>query len=254
MLSLIDGINDVPGVFIIATSSKPNSIDEAMRRAGRLDKEIEIGVPTSIEREEILVVLLNDMNIVVNDDNNNCNNDNISSVIVKNIAQKSHGMVGSDLLQVLKESLYYSLMRNVSISYTSSSLSCNEIVNSEILHNELSKLDINDNNKYNDSSTQSSENKFTSIEKILPYSFSNNIKNNYKSILNEIDFLNGLSKVTPSALREVVIEIPSVRWNEIGGMEKVKQSLREVLFIYIIELLFNLYYLFINLIFKSYLY
>jgi AAA family ATPase len=109
-------------VFVIATSAKPKNIDPALRRPGRIDKEIEIGVPGVQDREEILRHLLTELNIDIrlaveakeSDEHVNMKeslsgeSQPLSIVDIKYIASRAHGMVGSDLLLVCKEALLLS--------------------------------------------------------------------------------------------------------------------------------------------------
>lgn len=119
LLTLVDGVL-VPGqtgqgnVFLLATSSKPNLLDAAMRRPGRLDLEIELPVPGALDRRDIMHSILKQMNIslVVNgvDADSTADASNGDFVInvsdVADIAKNSHGMVGSDLLQLCKEAVF----------------------------------------------------------------------------------------------------------------------------------------------------
>lgn len=196
LLTLMDGFSlegqsiDENHVFIIATSSKPQNIDPAFRRPGRLDKEIELVVPSGSDRECILKVILNSIS------NANESVDNLSFLVnvsmeeIKEIASLAHGMVGSDLLLVVKQATLHAIQ--------SSSIDDKEY---EELIQQVKDLSLSSPN---------------------PTHTKRNI------VITAKHLRHGLSKITPSALREVVIEIPNVHWSDIGGMQYVKQSLQEV--------------------------
>ena len=166
--------------MIIATSSKPNDIDPALRRPGRLDREIELGAPNVEERSAILSVLLDTLKVHVVD-SSDIHSTDVTQRTVTEIAKSAHGMVASDLLSVCKEACHLSLLRR----------------------GEGSELD-------------------TIISSLADLSLQGVTQ------LMAVDLIRAMNKVTPSALREIAIEIPSVRWSDIGGMDYVKQSLREV--------------------------
>lgn len=178
LLTLLDGIVDVdnnqqsenPIIFLICTSSNPGNIDSAMRRPGRIDKEIELVVPTPEDREKILTKILLQMNVIINQ-NSNISDNEISIKCIHEISKKAHGMVGSDLLLLCKEAFSISL--------------------------------------------QKQSNGFFSV----PFNSIN---------ITESDLYQALTRVNPSGIREVSVEVPEVRWNDIGGMDSVKQSIREV--------------------------
>lgn len=175
LLTLLDGViedeqRSDSHIFVIGTSSSPDDIDPAMRRPGRLDKEIELAVPSQIDRENILLKLLQQMNVNCLDSEANSAYSGVRRSFIHQLSKKAHGMVGSDLLLVCKESFAISLQR------------------------------------------QKSE--------LLDLTFDGQIS--------EDDLSVAVTQVSPSGIREVAVEVPEVRWNDIGGMEIVKQSLREV--------------------------
>ena len=165
--------------MIIATSAKPNDIDPALRRPGRLDKEIELGAPNAEERSAILSILLNKIGVRVVDADDRSTS--VSQQRIDEIAKQAHGMVASDLLSVCKEACHLSMLRR----YEGSPI--------DAMTTSLADLSLQE----------------------------------HTPVL-ATDLSHAMNKVTPSALREISIEIPSVRWADIGGMEYVKQSLREV--------------------------
>ena len=186
LLTIIDGVIDSTStnlqVFIMATSSKPQDIDAAMRRPGRLDVEVELTAPTAQQREGILDSILNVMQ-------SNSNSTKLTREGIRKVAQDSHGFVGSDLLQVIKEAHVISSDRVLS----------------------------NDNGK-----------DVTNLLSSAARSLSLNGDTASCVDISDTDLLRALSKVPPSALREVVAEIPSVKWSDVGGMHIVKSSLQEV--------------------------
>ena len=212
LLTLIDGVMESNNLFVIATSSRPDDIDEAMRRPGRLDKEIEIGVPTVIERSDIILSLMKEMNITVYDDQIVLNQEEVAEQIARN----AHGMVGSDLLQVLKESHFLAMMRAVS---DTKPVTVNE---SDNLADSFDKLSITN------TKSQSADDKVASDDLLdMLKTIDRNTGPDLK--LQKLDILNALSKVNPSALRDIVVEVPSVKWSDIGGMDTVKESIRQVI-------------------------
>ena len=205
LLSLLDGIkgDSGTGVFVIAATTHPNSIDAAFRRPGRFDKEIEIGVPNAAEREAILTALVEDSKQLLLQMQGEAAGTSASSSAVRieitphgigKVASQAHGMVGADLLQVLKEAQLVALYKKPSLTTTlaADSVACL----TESLHD-------------------------------LSLSHSDPSGVNVITVTDD-DLLQALPRVPPSALREIVVEIPTVYWSDIGGMDSVKQSLREV--------------------------
>ncbi|PIN24992.1 Nuclear AAA ATPase (VCP subfamily) [Handroanthus impetiginosus] len=101
LLNLMDGISRTNGVLIIAATNRPDSIDPALRRPGRLDKEIEIGVPSPGQRHEILLSLLSEMNHSLSDKD------------IENLAMATHGFVGADLATLCKQAALVRLRQYV---------------------------------------------------------------------------------------------------------------------------------------------
>ncbi len=168
LLSLMDGINNRGDVVVIGATNRPNSIDEALRRGGRFDREIEIGIPDKKSRLEILHIHTRGMPL--NED-----------VDIEMLANRTYGFVGADLETLTKEAALYSLRR---------------FLPNITLNSDFSKFDIN-------------------TLSILNVSMS--------------DFEQALTDVSPSALREVIIEKPNIRWNDIGGLTQIKDILKEVI-------------------------
>jgi transitional endoplasmic reticulum ATPase len=164
LLTLMDGMKSRGKVVVIAATNRPDSIDPALRRPGRFDREIEIGIPDDEGRFEILSIHTRGMPID-------------EKVDLKQISKTTHGFVGADLEVLSKEAAMRSLRRI------------------------LPEIDLD-------------EDKISAeiLQKI--------------QITNE-DFRDALKEVRPSALREVQVQIPNVSWDEVGGLEELKEELRE---------------------------
>ncbi|NVM54069.1 MAG: CDC48 family AAA ATPase [Candidatus Helarchaeota archaeon] len=164
LLALMDGLKARGKVVIIGATNRANALDPALRRPGRFDREIEIGVPDKNGRKEILQIHSRGMPLT----------DDVDLTLLANI---THGYVGADLAALSREAAMKALRRY------------------------LPKINIEE-------------------EEIPP------------EILDQIevrmeDFLSALKEISPSAIREVLIEIPNVHWSDVGGLESVKQELRE---------------------------
>ena len=165
MLALMDGLKSRGKVVVIAATNVPNILDPALRRPGRFDREIEIGVPGKEGRLNILKIHTRNMPLAKN-------------VNLKDLAEITHGFVGADLSSLAKEAAMIVLRR----VFQELRLKEEEPIPKEVLE----KLKI----------TQK-------------------------------DFKESLKVVRPSALREVLVEIPNIKWDNIGGLEDVKQELKE---------------------------
>lgn len=164
LLSLMDGMSSRGKVVVIGATNRINAIDPALRRPGRFDREIEIGVPDKEGRLEILQIHTRGMPLE-------------KDVDLGTIANMSHGFVGADLQAVAKEAGIRAL-RKV-----------------------LPEIDLTTENIPSD---------------ILK-----------KIVVTMDDFLSVIKEIEPSALREVFVEIPDVKWEDIGGVAEVKQELQE---------------------------
>ena len=163
LLALMDGLKSRGNVIVLGATNQPNLLDEALRRGGRFDREIEIGVPDRDGRYEILQIHTRGMPL--GDDVN-----------LENIANITHGFVGADLAGLCKEAAMHALR--------------------DILPN-------------------------ISMDEEIPAELLDSL-----SVSHE-DFYEALKTITPSALREVFIEVPNVKWDDIGGLEQAKQELIE---------------------------
>jgi len=165
ILALMDGLESRGETIVIGATNRPNALDPALRRPGRFDREIEIGVPDKNERLEILQIHTRRM-------------PGIEDVDIEKLAVITHGFVGADLAALGREAAMKKLR--------------------EI----LPEINLN--------------------EDTIPPSVLDNLK------VEERHFEAALKEIHPSAIREVFIEIPNVRWDEIGGMQSIKQELIEI--------------------------
>ncbi len=166
LLTLLDGLKTRGKIIVIGATNIPNAIDPALRRPGRLDREIEIGVPTKDGRKEILQIHTRGMPLA-------------NDVDLGKISDITYGYVGADLNALCKEAAMHALRRVLP--------------------------DIGTIKK----------------DTALPQDIRE------KLIVTMDDFSHALKMVEPSAMREVMIEVPNIKWSDIGGLEAVKQSLIE---------------------------
>jgi len=164
LLTLMDGMKSRGKVVVIAATNRPDSIDPALRRPGRFDREVEIGIPDDEGRFDILSIHTRGMPID-------------KKVNLKQISKTTHGFVGADLEVLSKEAAMRSLRRI------------------------LPEIDLD-------------EDKISS--EILQ-----------KIEITSDDFREALKEVRPSALREVQVQIPDVNWDDVGGLDELKDELRE---------------------------
>ncbi len=164
LLALMDGLKGRGEVIVIGATNRPNAIDPALRRPGRFDREIEIGVPDREGRKEILQIHTRGMPLA-------------DDVDLDKLADITHGFVGADLAALAKEAAMRALRRIMK--------EVNLFESEEIPAEILDKLQVT-----------------------------------------MQDFLDALKDITPSALREVIVQVPNVRWGDVGGLEEVKEELR----------------------------
>jgi transitional endoplasmic reticulum ATPase len=166
LLTIMDGLESRGKVVVIGATNRPDALDPALRRPGRFDREIEIGIPDQKGRHEILEIHTRGMPLT-------------EEVKLSSIAKVTHGFVGADLEAVCREAAMKSL-RNV-----------------------LPEINLE--------------------ESKIPVETLNKIK------IKPQDFETALKEVQPSALREVYVQSPNVKWTEIGGLESIKEELREAI-------------------------
>ncbi|KAG1239165.1 hypothetical protein G6F35_000213 [Rhizopus arrhizus] len=164
LLTLMDGMKARSNVVVIAATNRPNSIDPALRRFGRFDREVDIGIPDPTGRLEVLRIHTKNMKLD-------------EDVDLEQIASETHGYVGADIASLCSEAAMQQIREKMDLIDLEE-----ETIDTEVL----------------DSLAVTMEN-----------------------------FRYALGVSNPSALRETVVEVPTVKWNDIGGLENVKQELQE---------------------------
>lgn len=164
LLALMDGLKARGQVIVIGASNRPNAIDPALRRPGRFDREIEIGVPDRNSRKEVLQIHTRNMPLD-------------SDVNLDELANVTHGFTGADISSLSKEAAMKTLRRI------------------------LPKINLE--------------------EEFVPPQILEEMK------VTRDDFFNAMRDIQPSALREVFVEVPNVKWDDVGGLEDVKREIRE---------------------------
>jgi len=164
LLALMDGLTGRGNVIVIGATNRPGALDPALRRPGRFDREIEIGVPDKQGRHEVMQIHTRGMPLA-------------KDVDMKKLSEMTHGYTGADLAALGRETAMKALRRY------------------------LPEINLEE-------------------ERIPP------------SVLEKMevkmeDFLNAYKEITPTAMREVYIEVPAVHWDQIGGLEEVRQDLME---------------------------
>jgi transitional endoplasmic reticulum ATPase len=164
LLALMDGLEARGNIIVIGATNRVNAIDPALRRPGRFDREIELGVPDKQGRHEILQIHTRGMPLAEN-------------VVLKDLSSITHGYTGADIAALGREAAMKALRRYL------------PEINLEEQHISPELLER--------------------MEVIAD------------------DFMLAFREITPTALREVYIEIPSVQWSDVGGLDEVKQSIVE---------------------------
>ncbi|KAI9264294.1 P-loop containing nucleoside triphosphate hydrolase protein [Phascolomyces articulosus] len=154
LLTLMDGANSADRIVVLGATNRPNALDEALRRPGRFDREVEIGIPTSDDRFSILTTLMRPIPHTLTDQQLNI------------LASKSHGYVGADLAAVCREAGLKCIRRNTTTEH----------------------VDLR---------------------------------------VNLSDMNEAMSEIRPSAMREIMLEVPKVYWSDVGGQGDIKQRLKE---------------------------
>lgn len=166
LLTLMDGLEPRGQIVVIGATNRPNALDPALRRAGRFDREIEVGVPNRKGRFEILQIHIRGMPLT-------------EDVDLEKIADLTHGFTGADISELCKEAAMKALRRV------------------------LPEIDFEADH--------------------IPVEVLNKI------VVTMQDFLDALRFVEPSALREVLVQKPNVKWEDVGGLKEAKQALREAI-------------------------
>ncbi|MFX0081350.1 MAG: CDC48 family AAA ATPase [Candidatus Hodarchaeota archaeon] len=164
LLALMDGLHGRGKVIVIGATNRPNSLDPALRRPGRFDREIEIKVPNEKGRLEIFQIHTRNMPLD-------------KKISLNEFAQITHGFVGADISAVSREAAMSALRRYLPKIDLES-----EIIDPELLE----EIEVTKN-----------------------------------------DFEEALKEVLPSGIREVFVEVPNVTWDQVGGLENLKQKLVE---------------------------
>jgi AAA family ATPase len=169
LMNLMDSLSTIEKVLVIGATNRVEAVDASLRRPGRFDTEVEIGVPNQDSREEILKIHLSKIS------------HSLTSKELNFVAQKTHGFVGADIEGLCKEASMNCLRR--------------------VWSNFFELLTIVETK----SEAPPEDQLFTTLD----------------------DLLLALKNIKPSAMREVVVEVPHVSWAEIGGYSEVKQKLKE---------------------------
>ncbi|ENN74523.1 hypothetical protein YQE_08847, partial [Dendroctonus ponderosae] len=165
LLTLMDGMKKSSHVIVMAATNRPNSIDAALRRFGRFDREIDIGIPDATGRLEILRIHTKNMKLA-------------DDVDLEQIAAETHGHVGADLASLCSEAALQQIREKMDL------------------------IDLEDDQ----------------IDAEVLNSLAVTMEN----------FRYAMTKSSPSALRETVVEVPNVTWEDIGGLASVKNELQEL--------------------------
>jgi len=165
LLTLMDGLKQRSHVIVMAATNRPNSIDSALRRFGRFDREVDIGIPDATGRLEVLRI--HTKNMKLSDD-----------VELEQVAAETHGHVGADIAALCSEAALQQIREKMDLIDLEEDQIDAEVLNSLAVTME--------------------------------------------------NFRFAMGKSTPSALRETVVEVPNVSWEDIGGLEGVKKELQEL--------------------------
>lgn len=165
LLTLMDGLKQRSHVIVMAATNRPNSIDAALRRFGRFDREVDIGIPDATGRLEVLRI--HTKNMKLNDD-----------VELEQVAAETHGHVGADIAALCSEAALQQIREKMDLIDLEE-----EQIDAEVLNSLAVTME---------------------------------------------NFRFAMGKSTPSALRETIVEVPNVSWEDIGGLEGVKRELQEL--------------------------
>merc|ERR1711962_1526433 len=161
----MDGLKQRSHVIVMAATNRPNSIDPALRRFGRFDREVDIGIPDAVGRMEILGI--HTKNMKLHDD-----------LDLEQVAAETHGHVGADLAALCSEAALQQIREKMDLIDLE-----DETIDAEVLDSLAVTM---------------------------------------------ADFRYAMGKSTPSAIRECVVEVPTVTWTDVGGLENVKKELQEL--------------------------
>jgi transitional endoplasmic reticulum ATPase len=166
LLALMDGLKSRGEIIVIAATNIPNTIDPALRRPGRFDREISIPIPDRNGRLQILQIHTRGMPLS-------------EDVSLEKLADMTHGFVGADIEALAREAAM-SALRKV--------LPKIDFELADIPYETLMELQVTMDN-----------------------------------------FLEAMKEVEPSAIREFFIEVPDVKWDDVGGLDHIKEELKEAI-------------------------
>ena len=165
LLTLMDGLEPRQNLVVIAATNRPEAIDEALRRPGRFDREIVVGVPDETGRREILGVHTRGMPLA-------------EDVDLDQLAKRTYGFVGADLAALTREAALETVRRI------------------------MPELDLSEG-----------------------ASIPNEVLDRLSVVASDFD--NALKRVQPSAMREVMVQVPNVSWDDVGGLDAAASKLKE---------------------------
>lgn len=165
LLTLMDGLKQNSHIIVMAATNRPNSIDAALRRFGRFDREIDIGIPDTTGRLEVLRIHTKNMKLA-------------DDVNLEQIAAETHGHVGADLASLCSEAALQQIREKMDLIDLEE-----DQIDAEVLNSLAVTMD---------------------------------------------NFRYAMGKSSPSALRETVVEVPNITWDDIGGLDNVKKELQEL--------------------------
>jgi transitional endoplasmic reticulum ATPase len=164
LLTLMDGLEPRQNLVVIAATNRPEAIDEALRRPGRFDREIVVGVPDETGRREILGIHTRGMPLA-------------DGVDLDALSRRTYGFVGADLAALTREAALEAVRRI------------------------MPKINL--------------------AEQSIPTEVLDALS------VDTADFDNALKRVQPSAMREVMVQVPNIGWDDVGGLDQARDKLRE---------------------------
>jgi len=181
LLTLMDGLQERGQVIIIGATNRPEAVDPALRRPGRFDREIYIGMPDKNARKEILQVHTRSVPLCTEEDVKERICDPNDIVNIDDIAEMTHGYTGADIAALVKEAAMIRLREAIEVKKEI------DLDQPQIPPEQLARIRIRMRN-----------------------------------------FLEAMKYIQPTVLREVIVEVPEVHWDDIGGYDNVKQELKEM--------------------------